>query len=119
MAGLQGLRVESPQDVAVQARRLSRAVIGQIYRLRGRSSRGGLDFAVTGWEKVATPDYVGELAIRTIASATVVDVIERLRRDVLVYLDDCAAMDRSATKDVAAGKALVTEAVAAILRHGG
>lgn len=94
-------------------------MIGQFYRLRGRSSPGGLDFAVTGWEKVATSDYVNELAVRTIASATASDVIDRLRRDVLIYLDDCAAMDRSAAKDAAAGKALVVEAVSAILRHGG
>ena len=110
-------RVDSPRDVAVQANQMSRAIVGQIHRTRGESPKQVAEFAVDAWEKIATKDYVLELATNTIPGAAPADVIARLRRDVLIYLNDCLQMDRGAAQTIGAARKLVGTAIEAVLRH--
>ena len=111
------LRAQSPQAVATRACRLAQAVVGQVQRLRSGSPRQITEFAIDAWEKIATRDYVTELATRTIADAAATDVIARLRRDVLVYLNDCAKIDRGAVQTIGAARQLLADAIDAVLRH--
>ena len=111
------LRADSPQGVAAQSSRLAQAVVGQIQRLRSGSTREVTEFAIDAWEKIATRDYVNELATRTIADASAVDVMARLRRDVLVYLNDCARIDRGAVQTISAARELLATAIDTVLRY--
>ena len=108
---------DSPQDIAAQANRFGRAVIGQIHRLRSVESREVADLAVDAWEKIATRDYIVELATRTMVDASAVKIVDRLRRDVVLYLNDCALMDRAAGKTIGAARELVVGAIRLVLRH--
>jgi hypothetical protein len=111
------LRVDSAQDVAVQAIRLCRAVVGQVHRSRGASSGDVALIAVDAWEKIATRDYVLELATRTIPGATPTDVVERLGRDAEIYLTDCSQMDPMAGRAIGAARGILASAINAVLRH--
>lgn len=110
-------KAESPSDIAAQASHLRQAVIGQIQRLRGQSTKPVVEFAVDAWERIATKERVAELAAEMADEGSVIDVVARLRRDVLVYLNDCARIDRGAAQTTAAARELLSGAIDAVLRY--
>lgn len=110
-------RTDSPQDVVTQTGRLCRAIIGQIHRQRAGASREATAFALDAWEKIATKDYVIELAMRAMAGSSAFDVIARLRRDVVMYLNDCARIDRGAANTIGSARELLAGAIDLALRH--
>jgi hypothetical protein len=85
--------------------------------MRGGSPREIANFAVDAWEKIASRDRVIELATKAMSGATASDVIARLRREALAYLNDCAQIDPVARKTIAAARELLNGAIDAVTRH--
>lgn len=108
---------DSPQDITIQFGRLNQAVVGQIRRLRGRATPSAFDFSIAAWGNVANAEHVAEIVTLTMAGASATEVLMRLRKDVLAYLNDCERVDPVEGRSIRGAIDILEEAIASVIRH--